>query len=222
MGIHRKLNRSLYIHIQAVLVKRYRLFNWIFFNSKWRNREWKGWFWIMENKILLEKFTEIANSRKAVIVELQHLYLLKQIENEIVQERFKEIYNKVLAENPFYSERDCERSRSGNKIFKGDRIFSSDDQWCRSTEDYNRFLEICREEDYAADLTDEEGRYTEEANTENQLREIKEKLIRLSVEILPDDFPNKKLLEDAIEYKGHNSYKIRETLFELVMKLKLK
>lgn len=174
----------------------------------------------MQNKTLLERFTELANSRKSEIMELQHMYLLKQIENEIVQERFKEVYNKVLAENPFYADRDCERSRNGNKISKGDRILLSDDQWCMSTEDYNRFLEICRKEDFAAGLTDEEGRFTEETNTENQLYDIKEKLIRLSVEILPDDFSNKKLLEDAIEYKGHNSYKTRETLFELIMKLK--
>lgn len=174
----------------------------------------------MENKTLLERFTEIANSRKAEIVELQHMYLLKQIENEVVQERFKEVYNKILAENPFYSDRDCERSRSGNKISKGDRIFSSDDQWCMNTKDYDRFLEICRKENFAAGLTYEDGRYTEETNTENQLKDIKEKLIRLSVEILPDDFPNKKLLEDAIEYKGYQSYKTRETLFELVMKLR--
>ena len=174
----------------------------------------------MENKTLLERFTELANSRKAEIVELQHMYLLKQIENEIVQEWFKEVYNKVLAENPFYSDRDCERSRSGNEISKGDRILSSDDQWLMSTKDYDRFLENCRKEDFAAGLTDEEGRYTEETNTENQLRDIKENLIRLSVEILPDDFPNKKLLEDAIQYKVRNSYKTRETLFELVMKLR--
>lgn len=174
----------------------------------------------MANKTLLERFTEFANSRKAEIVELQHMYLLKQIENEIVQERFKEVYNKVLAENSFYSDRDCERSRSGNKISKGDRIFSSDDQWLMSTEDYDKFLEICKKEFFATGLTDEEGRYTEETNTENQLNDIKEKLIHLSVEILPDDFPNKKLLEDVIEYKGYQSYKTRETLFELVMKLR--
>lgn len=174
----------------------------------------------MENKTLLERFTELANSRKAEIVELQHMYLLKQIENEIVQERFKEVYNKVLAENPFYSDRDCERSRSGNKISKGDRILASDDQLLIGKKNYDKFLKICVKEFCVAGLTDEEGRYTEETNTENQLRDIKEKLIRLSVEILPDDFPNKKLLEDAIEYKGRNSYKTRETLFELVMKLR--
>lgn len=40
------------------------------------------------------------------------------------------------------------------------------------------------------------------------------------LEIYTEDFPNKKLLEDAIEYKGCQSYKTRETLFELVMKLR--
>ena len=174
----------------------------------------------MNNKTLLERFTELANIKKVESVELQHIHLLKKIENEMVQERFKEVYNKVLAENPFYSNRDCERSRSGNRISKGDRILSSDDQWLMSTEDYDRFLEICRKEYFAAGLTDKEGRYTKETNTENQLRDIKEKLIRLSVEILPDDFPSKKLLEDAIKFKGRNSYKTRERLFELVMRLR--
>lgn len=176
---------------------------------------------VMENKILLERFTELANNRKVEIVELQHMYLLKQIENEIVQERFKEVYNKVLEENPFYVNNPIlSESKRKCKLSVGDRIIESDDQWCMSKEDYDRFLEICRKEYFAAGLTDEEGRYTEETNTENQLNDIKEKLIRLSVEILPDDFPNKKLLEDAIEYKGYQSYKTRETLFELVMKLR--
>lgn len=148
--------------------------------------------------------------------------MAKQIENEIVRERFKEVYNKVLAENSFYSDCNCEWIKKGkiSKIFKGDRILSSDDQWFMSTEDYDKFLEICRKEFFIVGLTDEEGRYTRETNTENQLDDIKEKLIRLAVEILPDNFPNKKLLEDAIEYKGYQSYKTRETLFELVMKLR--
>lgn len=176
----------------------------------------------MVDKTLLEMFTELANSKKAEIVKLQHIYMAKQIENEIVRERFKEVYNKVLAENSFYSDRNCEWIKKGkiSKIFKGDRILLSDDQWFMSTEDYDKFLEICRKEFFIVGLTDEEGRYTRETNTENQLDDIKEKLIRLAVEILPDNFPNKKLLEDVIEYKGYHSYNIRETFFELVMKLR--
>lgn len=172
----------------------------------------------MVNKTLLERFIDSVNSRKSEIVELQNIYLLKQFENEIVQERFKEVCNKVLAENCFYSSRN--RDWCGNKIYKGDRILSSDDQFDMCEKDYDRFLDLCEKENYAAGLINSEGCYTEDTNTENHLTDIKEKLIRLSVEILPDDFPNKKLLEDAIEYKGCNSYKTRETLFELVMKLR--
>ena len=174
----------------------------------------------MENKTLLERFTKIANSRKAEIVELQYLYLFKQIENDIVQERFKEVYNKVLAENIFYSDKDYEGCENRKKISKGDRILSHSDEWCMSESEYERYLKLCCEGFYKANLTDKEGNYTEETNTENQLRDLKEKLIRLAVEILPDDFPNKKLLEDAIEYKSYNSYKAQETLFELIMKLR--
>lgn len=68
-------------------------------------------------------------------------------------------------------------------------------------------------------MTDKEGRYTEEGNTENQLRELKERLIVIGVEILPDDFPNKILLIDAINYKTCKAYEIREKIFELVMQL---
>lgn len=174
----------------------------------------------MVDKTLLEKFTENANSKREEILELQYMYLLKQIANQSVREQFKQVYNKVLAENPFYSEFDYNHSGSGNKISKGDRILSSDDQWCISVEDYDKFLEICKEELYVAGLTDKDGRYTEETNTENQLMDIKEKLIHLSVEILPENFPNRKLLMDAIEYKGRDSLKTRETLFELIMKLR--
>lgn len=34
---------------------------------------------MMKNKTLLERFTELANSRKAEIVELQHMYLLNRL-----------------------------------------------------------------------------------------------------------------------------------------------
>lgn len=174
----------------------------------------------MTNKILLERFIDLANSRKAEIIELQHVYLLKQIENEIVQERFKEVQRRVLLENIFYSVYDLDKSCDGTELHNGDRILSSDNDCFMSEEDIEVYLKKCAEENYKAGLTDSEGYYTEETNTENQLNDIKEKLIRLLVEILPEDFPNKKLLEDAVEFKSYQSYKTRETLFELVMKLR--
>lgn len=76
----------------------------------------------MKNKILLDRFTDLASNRKGEIIDLQAEYLLKQIENEIIQERFKKCHNRVLSEHPYYAERECTRSRSGNNIAAGDRI----------------------------------------------------------------------------------------------------
>lgn len=174
----------------------------------------------MENKTLLDRFTELANSRKAEIIDLQAEYLLKQIENEMIQERFKKCRNIVLSEHPYYAERECTRSRSGNNIAAGDRILDCADEWLMSKTDFDEYQKRCLPLYVADGLTDAEGVYTEEGNTENQLRELKERLIIIGVEILPDDFPNKNLLVDAINYKAYKAYETREKIFELVMQLR--
>lgn len=174
----------------------------------------------MKNKTLLDKFTELANSHKAEIIDLQAEYLLKQIENEMIQERFKKCHNRVLDEYPFYAERECTRSRSGNNIAVGDRILDCADEWLMSESDFDEYQKRCLPLYVADGLTDAEGVYTEAGNTENQLRELKERLILIGVEILPDDFPNKNLLVDAINYKTCKAYETREKIFELVMQLR--
>lgn len=174
----------------------------------------------MENKTLLDRFMALANSRKAESIDLQAEYLLKQIENEMIQERFKNCHNRVLSEYPYYAERECTRSRSGNNIAVGDRILDCTDEWLMSESDFDEYQKRCLPLYVADGLTDEEGKYTQEGNTENQLRELKEKLILIAVEILPDDFPNKNLLVDAINYRIRKAYEAREKIFELVMRLR--
>lgn len=174
----------------------------------------------MKNRTLLDRFTELANGYKTEIIDLQAEYLLKQIENEMIQERFKNCHNRVLSEHPYYAERECVRSKSGNNIAVGDRILDCADEWLMSESAFEEYQKHCLRLYVAEGLTDDEGRYTEEGNTENQLRELKEELILLGVEILPDDFPNKNLLIDAIQYKGYKSYETREKIFELVMQLR--
>ena len=169
----------------------------------------------MDEKKILDEFRKLVDSKKQEIMEMQYMYLLKKAENEIVQEQFRE--NNLHWILDVHFREDWSKSK---KIHKGERILSSEDQWCMSTEDYDRFLEICRKDFFSAGLTDEEGRYREETNTENQLKDIKDKLIRLSVEILPDDFPNRKMLEDATKCKGCNWFKLREKMFELIMQLR--
>lgn len=55
---------------------------------------------------------------------------------------------------------------------------------------------------------------------ENQLRDIEDRLCQLAVEMLPDDFPNKSILEDAIVCKGRNWFEIRKKIFKIIMKLR--
>lgn len=174
----------------------------------------------MESKTLLDRFTELANSRKTEIIDLQTEYLLKQIENEMIQERFKNCHNRVLSEYPYYAERECTRSRSGNNIAAGDRILDCADEWLMSESDFDEYQRRCLLLYVEDGLTDAEGVYTEEGNTENQLRELKKRLILIGVEILPENFPNKNLLIDAINYRTCKAYETREKIFELVMQLR--
>lgn len=172
----------------------------------------------MEKNKLLREFEERINSKRTEIEYLQSAYLLKYAENEIIQALFHELGNETLREKEFYSERTC--LRKGIEIAKGERITKYSDIWLLSKEDFDEYQKLwgakCRKEG----LLDAEGRYTEETKTEQQLSEIKEKLIKLSVELLPNDFPNKGVLTDAIIWKGRNSYTIREKLFELIMRIK--
>ena len=172
----------------------------------------------MEKKKLLEELEKKINCRKKEIAELQVLYLLKYAENEAVQEMFHKINNEVLQSGSFYAARRCQRK--GMEADVGDRITDYTKVWMLSDADFDLYQKECAKKYYSEGLTDAQGRYTDETDTEQQLGKIKDRLIRLSVEVLPDSFPNKKLLEDAVDFKGRNSYATREKLFELIMDIK--
>lgn len=174
----------------------------------------------MRDKVLLDNFTKLIDSRKTEIMELQSMYLLKKAQNETVREMFNAIYDEVLQNGKYYAESSYAGGRENINIAAGDRITSHLYEWLMSEKDFDEYLEVCKQKLFEAGLTDEKGFYTDETNTENQLTEIEDKLISLSVEILPDDFPNKYLLEKAVDCKGYNWFKTREKLLELVMKLR--
>jgi hypothetical protein len=169
----------------------------------------------MKNNKLLADFIQAIEDNKAEIINLQIEYKLKEIQNKIVQAKFKDARDKVLNNNEFYAT--TEMNRWGIK--KGDRITDSKYDWLLGKEDFDRYQALCTPIFVEENLTDEKGYYTEETNTERQLTQLKDKLIKLSVNILPNDFPKKNLLIDAINFKSYDSYNTRERLFELVMKI---
>lgn len=175
----------------------------------------------MSNNKLLHEFAEKVKERKTEIIELKNQYLIKQIQNEMVQKRFNDIRNKVLEAGLYCAESTHDERRNGKVIKAGDRIINYCDDFLLSDKDFDEYQSICAKEFYKAGLTDASGCYTKDTDTKNQLNEIKDKLISLSVEILPEDFPDKEILENAIKFKCPNSFEIREKLFGLIMQLKV-
>ncbi len=174
----------------------------------------------MTDHMLLEKFTENLNVRKEELLELQRLCALREIENALVQDQLNEICNEVLTGHPFYAERDCIREWNGVFIYKGDRIIAYNYQWLMSAADYKEFQELCRPKKIETGLVDEDGNYTEKGNTEKRLMGVKSRLMRFVISLLPEDFPDRKKLEEAVEHKGCYSYRTRKMLLEIAMRLR--
>ena len=166
---------------------------------------------------LLKSFSALADSKKNAIKDLQRRYLEMYAKNAVVQAMFNEVYDDVLQDGNYYA--DTSIQRGAVTIAEGDRILSHKFHYLMSEADFAVYLEVCKKKFFEKGLTDSDGLYTTETNTEMQLSDIKEQLLVLAIDILPDDFPNKIALAGAVSFIGKNSYHVREKLFELIMSL---
>lgn len=87
------------------------------------------------------------------LCELMRDYELAQLGYDVQEQQFKDIYNRVLGENEFYSCMDCDT------IKKGDRITSEDFSFLLSEEDWSRYMEMAKPYCIAQGLTDKDDRY---------------------------------------------------------------
>ena len=157
-----------------------------------------------------EQFHQNMKNNMEKILEFQAAFRILEIKNEIVRSLFEEAYAKVLSNHAFFA------SRDGRGIAKGERVLNDIDAYCLSDDDFNTYLDYAKEEMYKRGLTDAEGCYTEETNTENQLCELKRKIIRFAIDILPDG-EMKETLYKAIKPGEQYSYKTYTKIFELFM-----
>jgi len=174
----------------------------------------------MNDKKMLAEFKKNLESKRAELLDLQANYIIKEAENILVKERFAECYDRVLEMRPYYAARECTCGSSKNSISIGDRILTYPDDWLMSEEDHEEFLAFVLKEFIREGLTDNEGRYTEETDTENQLTIIKDEILQVAVDLLPDGFLNKNVIVDAIHCKGRNWFNTRNAIFDLTMRLK--
>lgn len=87
------------------------------------------------------------------LCELMRDYELAQLGYDVQEQQFKDIYNRVLGENEFYSCMDCDT------IKKGGRIISEDFSFLLSEEDWRRYMEMAKPYCIEQGLIDNEDRY---------------------------------------------------------------
>ena len=101
---------------------------------------------------------EFENNCKANIKELCDLfkaYDLAELGYKMQEEQINDIYNAVLAANPFYASEDCKRAG----IKAGDRITSEESTFLLSDEEFNRLTTLTTKELAKAGITDEQSYY---------------------------------------------------------------
>ena len=136
----------------------------------------------MEEKILLAELKKNCNGKKEKVLELLKTFDLAELGREVWNERFKDITNRVLSENEFFAESECNREPYHIKV--GDRITDESFTFLLSEEDFDRLQELARPIEVAENLTDENGYFIENWDTIvcNARCELVEYIIK---EILP-------------------------------------
>ena len=109
----------------------------------------------MEEKILLAELTKNCGKKKEKLMDLLKAFDLAELGRKMDDEREKEISNRVLAENEFFSGKDSERM--GMK--SGERITDEEFTFLLSESDFQKYLKIRRPLLVAEKLCDENGYY---------------------------------------------------------------
>ena len=105
----------------------------------------------------LQELQENCKRNATELSELFQIYDLCTLGDQMQEERIKEIYNSVLADNEFFASEDGKRIG----IEKGGRVLSEDFLFLLSREDFNRFQELAAPVLVREKITDGEGVYLE-------------------------------------------------------------
>lgn len=111
----------------------------------------------MENEILLAELQKNCKQHGKELREMLTALDLTILGRDVQEQHFKEIYNRVLAENEFFAEEECKR---GDVVVrKGDRITDETFTFLLSKDDFERWLKLCAPYCVEENLTDEKGFY---------------------------------------------------------------
>ena len=121
------------------------------------------------DKIKQELKSNCEKHRKELL-NLMEAYDLAVLANDMQEQRIKDCYNEVLKEHAFYSIREC------NDLKIGDRITDETNDFCMSEDDFKVYNEnYCLEKTFKAGITDNKGYYV--VNTFKLMCEAKRTLV---------------------------------------------
>lgn len=113
----------------------------------------------MEEKILLAELTKNCEGKKEKLLDLLKSYELAELGRDVMNQRFKDIENKVLQENEFFCGRSDVTIRCDEQPRFGERI--TDEKWSflLSDEDFDRLQAATLPIEVKEGLVDEKGYY---------------------------------------------------------------
>ena len=111
----------------------------------------------MEEKKLLAELKRNCEKNQKKLADLMKLFDLAELGQQIQEQRCKDVYNKVLAENEFYASRDIERT----EIKVGERITDEKFDFLLSDEDFDRLQSLAQPIFVAEGISDENGCFVE-------------------------------------------------------------
>ena len=112
---------------------------------------------ILEKDILLAELTKNCEGKKEKLSEFMKTYELAKLGREVMNQRFKDIENKVLQENEFFCGRSDVYSRCDEQPKFGERIADAKWSFLLSDEDFDRLQAATLPYEVEAGLTDDKG-----------------------------------------------------------------
>lgn len=162
----------------------------------------------MSESLQIAELAANCTASRATLAELLKTYDLAALGQEVQDSQFKDIYNRVLAENEFFASAGCS-PRCG--IEKGARILDSKFDFLLSEEDFHRLYDLCRPIFIREGLTDENDCYI--TNWLTLKVEARQAVIDYTIQnVLPQSFR-------AIFWENRLNYTQMEKLLDLARKM---
>ena len=117
----------------------------------------------MEEKKLQAELAANCKQHSKQLSELLKDYELTCLGYDLQEQRCKDVYNRVLAENEFFIAKntDIANKRSGNDFHEGDRVTSEEYMFMLADADFEKVLDLAAPIFVAEKITDERGYYIE-------------------------------------------------------------